>query len=121
LRNNGNEDQAFKLAFKTLLYVVGFQQAIVRVGVKVDGDVFLECRFKFGPQCFNKLRNPLISLIVFVTIGDEDIVFVPGDYGWHMPGLRGWGVAREPQVKYSQICRGLKFLVKGTESANKLR
>ena len=66
------------LSFQDLVHAVGFQQAVVGVGVKVDGDILFEGGFELGLQCLYKLRNPLISLIVFVAIGYKNVVFVTG-------------------------------------------
>jgi hypothetical protein len=41
LRDDRDKNQALKLAFKALVYVMGFEQAVVWVGVEVNGDGFL--------------------------------------------------------------------------------
>jgi hypothetical protein len=38
LGNDGNKDEAFEFALKTFVNGMGFQQAIVGVGVEIDGD-----------------------------------------------------------------------------------
>jgi hypothetical protein len=49
------------------------------IDVKIDTDLFLESRFEFPLQIIDKLSNPAIMLIVFLTITDEDVVFVAWD------------------------------------------
>jgi hypothetical protein len=38
LRDDRDEDQAFEFAFKALVNVMGFEQAVVGVGVEVNRD-----------------------------------------------------------------------------------
>ena len=41
LGDDGNKDEELQLAFKALVYVVSFEQAIMRIFVKVNGKRFL--------------------------------------------------------------------------------
>lgn len=79
LRNDGDEDETFQLAFQAFGYVVGFKQAIVGVGVKVDGDIFFESGSKFLAQVFDKFAHPTIIFIILMAVGDKDVVFKAGN------------------------------------------
>jgi hypothetical protein len=45
----------------------------MRINVKINTDLFFECRFEFPLQIINKLSNPTIVLIIFLTVADENL------------------------------------------------
>jgi hypothetical protein len=42
-----------------------------------------ECRFKFSLQIINKIRYPTIVFVVFLTVGNKNVVFVSGEKTCH--------------------------------------
>ena len=62
---------------------MSFQKTVMWIFVKVNTDLFLKRRFKLTFQVTDKLRYPAIVLVVFLAVGDEDIVFVTGDETGH--------------------------------------
>ena len=65
---------------------------IVGILIKGNGDVFFECCLEFTSQGFDKLCNPAIAClpaearrrqVVFVTVGDKDVVLVSGEERGH--------------------------------------
>jgi hypothetical protein len=75
LRDDGDENQALKFTFKALVYVMGFEQAVVWVGVEINGDGFLDGALQFLLQILYKVKYPAIQIIV-VTVADKDVVFI---------------------------------------------
>ena len=60
-----------------------FKKPVVRVLVKIDGDVLLKGSLQLFFQVINKRCYPAVVLIVFLAVADEDVVFVSGDYAGH--------------------------------------
>ena len=55
-----------------------------RINVKINTYILLKCSFQLFFKVFNKKSNPSIVLIVFLTIADKYIVFVPLNYTRHL-------------------------------------
>ena len=91
-----------------------FQQAIVRIGVEVNGDVFFECGFKF---CFERLyefRYPMVALVIFLTIGNKDVVFVDPGVGNQALALISGAVDAaivSVEQRYAGVDSGMKELM----------
>jgi hypothetical protein len=52
----------------------------MRVDVEINAYLFLESGFEFSLQRINKLAHPPVAFVVFLTVGDEDVVIVSFDY-----------------------------------------
>jgi hypothetical protein len=59
-----------------------FKNTVVRIGVKVNGNGFLNSSLELFFQIQDKVRYPAIEIIV-VAIAYEDIVFITGNYACH--------------------------------------
>jgi len=54
------------------------QEAIVRVLIKINGDVFFKGGLQFCFQGTDEVRDPMLALVIFLAIRDKDIVFEVG-------------------------------------------
>jgi len=48
----------------------------MRINVKINTDLLLECGFEFPLQVIYKFGYPAIMLVVFLTVADEDVVII---------------------------------------------
>lgn len=66
--------------------MVCFEQAIVGVLVEINSDWFFDCSAQFLFQILNKVRYPVIEVVV-VPIGDKDIVCKFGNNRGHISNI----------------------------------
>ena len=79
LGDDGDKDEALQFAFEAFVYVVGLEQAVMGVFIEIDGDIFFEGGFEFLSQISHKFCYPAVVLVVFLTVGNENVVFVIWD------------------------------------------
>ena len=68
---------------------MSLQQAVMRIYVKIQTNIFFESGFEFSFQVIYKLSNPAFMLVVLLAVADEDVVFVPVDKTCHVNGSLG--------------------------------
>ena len=86
LGDDGDEDEALQFGFQAFIHIVGFEKAVVGVGVKVNGDRFFDCGGQFLLQSIYKLRHPART-VIDVAVADEDVIFVAWNYACHTINL----------------------------------
>ena len=62
---------------------MGFEKTIMWINIEIDTYLFLECGFKFLLEIIDKLSNPAVVFVVFLTVADEDIIIISGDEACH--------------------------------------
>ncbi len=58
---------------------MGLKQAVMRVYVEINADLFLECSLKFTLQLIDKFRHPTVMLVVFLAVRDENVIIITID------------------------------------------
>ncbi len=51
----------------------------MRIDVKIDADLLLECSLQLFFQVVNELSNPAIVFVVFLPVADEDVIIISFD------------------------------------------
>src|SRR6267142_1391768 len=87
LGNDRNKDQTFEFALQALVYGMGFEQPIVWIFIEVDGDIFFERGIEFGLERTDKLRDPMITFVVLLAVGDKNVILKAADQGRHIPKI----------------------------------
>jgi hypothetical protein len=62
---------------------MSLKKTIVRINVKIDTDILLESSLKLTFQTVDKLCYPTVLFIIFLAVGNEDVVVVSFDYTRH--------------------------------------
>ena len=83
LGDDRDEDNAFQLGLQTFVDGMGLQEAIIGVAVEIDADIFFKGSSNFPFEVGHKIGYPPIVLIVFMAIGDKDVVLEVRDDGSH--------------------------------------
>ena len=62
---------------------MGFQEAVVGVDIEVNRYLLLEGSFKLLLEVVDKLCYPAIIFVVFLSVGDKNIILVSGNEAGH--------------------------------------
>ena len=65
-----------------------FEQTVMRVLIKIDGEVLFESGLEFSFKISYKLRHPAVIFVVFLTVTDENIVLVSFNQRGHIDYLK---------------------------------
>jgi hypothetical protein len=68
LGKNRYENKTLQFTFKTFVDIMGFLKTIMRIFIKIYGDILLKCSFKLSLKIINKLSYPAIVFVVFLAI-----------------------------------------------------
>jgi hypothetical protein len=63
--------------------MVRVKQAVMRVLIEIERNVLLEGSLEFPPKIADKLRDPAVVLVVFLTVRNKYVVLKARDYRRH--------------------------------------
>jgi hypothetical protein len=75
LRNDRNENEAFKFSLQAFVDVMCFQESVMGILVEVNGDLFFEGGLEFPLKIGNEITNPAVVLVVLLAVADKNVVF----------------------------------------------
>src|SRR5262245_17392387 len=89
LGKNGNEDQALQFVLQAHADVVCFKESVVGILVEVNGNILLEGGLQLPFKVIDESGYPAVVFVVFLAVGNEDVVSVAWNYRRHViSGLR---------------------------------